>query len=175
MKRSILYGGWVLLVALLMVGCGLERRPTADQKQNAQQEMITDAAVMKVGMPVIKNFTEKTLARDLYELRDQPALATYAYIKDANGGLRCFGQGIGYGLPYATQYSNPDQIINNGYSTGWAVTTAQAEPNGLYMPHSADATWYPMQGPDGKIYPVYSEERLTISPFPLPCKPMDAP
>jgi hypothetical protein len=115
------------------------------------------------------------MLKDLYELRDKQ-VATYIYLKDANGPLRCYGEGIGYGLPYAAQFTAPERVVTGGYSSSaWAVTIPQPEPNGLNMPASADATWYMLKGPDGTVKPDYIEEKVIVSQFQKPCKPLDAP
>lgn len=48
-----------------------------------------------------------------------------------------------------------------------ASSLGQAEPNGLYMPDSAEATWVMCSDGKGGVAPVYSEPRLIVSPFPL--------
>jgi hypothetical protein len=127
-----------------------------------------------VGIPAIKNFAEMRMLRDLYELRDSQ-VATYLYLKDVNGPLRCYGEGMGYGLPYAAQFTAPDRLVTGGYSSSaWAVTVPQPEPNGIYMPTSANATWYMLKGEDGKLRPEYIEENVIISQTKKPCIPLDA-
>ena len=171
MKRD--NAGWmvaaVMLVVFVLAACG-GRVPSSDQIQAEQNEQARQEAVNRVGMPSIVNDAELKFARDIYELRDNPQV-TWAYIKDVDGALRCFAEGIGYGLPYGVQYTNPDKI---GYVSSYGVVAMpQAEPNGLFMPDSAEATWYQAKSPvDGRIVVVYVEERLIITPYELPCKPM---
>jgi hypothetical protein len=44
----------------------------------------------------------------------------------------------------------------------------QPEPNGLYMPDSANATWLQIVDPaTNKVSVVYIEPNLTVSPFRL--------
>ena len=45
-----------------------------------------DQASTSVGMPAVRNFTEKRLLKMLYELRDNAKLVTYSYYVDLNGG-----------------------------------------------------------------------------------------
>jgi hypothetical protein len=47
-------------------------------------------------------------------------------------------------------------------------TMPQADPNGLFMPESADATWVLMLDPlDRQVKPCYFEERVECFPFKL--------
>ena len=44
----------------------------------------------------------------------------------------------------------------------------QADPNGLFMPNSADGTWLMMINPKtGDVHPTYCEPRVLVSAFPL--------
>lgn len=119
-----------------------------------------------VGQPRITNWTEARLMNRIYELRDQPNLSTLTYRSDLSGKLHCLGKSIGYGLPYAAQRSNPER---EEYRTvdGGLGTLPQAEPNGLFMPDSAAATWVLLIAPNGQAQPVYVEDDITVSPFPL--------
>ena len=122
--------------------------------------------VQSVGLPAIKNFQEKRILKDILELRDNPKLTTYTYVTDMNGKLHLRCQSIGYGIPYATQYTNP-QKIEWSSSRGTAVMP-QADPNGLFSPASAEGTWVLCKNPNkDEVLPVYIEDRVTVSPFPL--------
>lgn len=154
---------FALLAALTLAGCDFT--PSADQVQNAHQEQITKQAVQEVGMPAITHFAEKRQLRAIYELRDQ-AISTVTYITDYNGHLHKFCDSVGYGIPYATQYTNPEQQVAN-YSN--AATIPQADPNGLYSPQNADGTWVLCLNPKSRTtQPVYVEPRVVVSPFELP-------
>lgn len=145
---------------------GCDGPPPSDQKQAAAQEQMSEQSNQQVGMPGISNFTEKKLVRKLYELRDQQ-IPTYAYVMDLNGRLFHVCDSIGYGLPYGVQFTNPDKIVqDNSQSYG---TLPQSEPNGLFMPPTAEGTWVicaDHQHPN-EIKPVYIEPRVVVSPFPL--------
>ena len=123
-------------------------------------------------MPAIKNFRERKMLKDILELRDQAGLVTYTYIvSEQTGKLRFFGQTIGYGMPYATQYTNPQKLQRSSvYGGGYRVDVmAQADPNGLFSPAAAEGTWVLMKDPgSSKVLPVYLEPRIIVSPFPLP-------
>jgi hypothetical protein len=149
MKKSIWFLIIILGLPIMLSGCG---NPTAAQRERQQQEVISQQAISQVGMPAVKNFREKKMLKDIIELRDQQGLTTYTYIVDMNGRLHFLGETVGYGIPYATQYTNPNM----------------PDPNGLYSPASAEGTWILMKDPNGKdVKPVYVEPRIIVSPFKL--------
>ena len=119
-------------------------------------------------MPEIINWQEKRMMKTLYELRDQ-SIATHAYIVNSmQGCLVYLGASVGYGMPYATQYSNPQ--VDSFYTTSSSAHIAlpQAEPNGLYMPSDAHGTWVMLKDPSSEnVKPVYIEPDVIVSPFRL--------
>ncbi len=128
---------------------------SADDKVSVQQEKMQSQATAQVGMPGITNFTEMKMIRHLYELRDQ-TISTYTYIPDMNGKLWHLCDSIGFGIPYATQFSSSQKATEHSYPM------PQSEPNGLFMPASADGTWV-MCGSKGGTQPVYVEPRIIVS------------
>ena len=152
--------------------------PSSDDIQRDNQEKLLQEGTAQTGMPAIKNFQERKLLKMVLELRDQANLVTYTYLENMNptivhgytargGKLTYIGQTIGYGIPYATEYTNPQKI--EYHSTGGYVTLPQADPNGLFSPASAEGTWILMKDPNSsKVEPVYIEPRIFTSPFPLP-------
>lgn len=139
---------------------------STDLKIQQQQEKIIQEANAQAGMPGITNFTEKKLVKKIYELRDQN-ISTYTYLQDMNGKLWHLCDSIGYGLPYSVQYSNPQkEVYSGGYQNSFGAMP-QAEPNGLFMPDSAEGTWVMCADPSGQISPVYVEPRTIVSPFKL--------
>ena len=139
---------------------------TSDDIQNKKQEQLSLNSVQSVGLPAITNFQEKRILKDILELRDTANLRTYAYITDINGHLHKRCDSIGYGIPYATQYTNPQKIADH-YQGGYAILP-QADPNGLYSPPNAEGTWVLCKVPGSeKISPIYIEDRVTVSTFPL--------
>jgi len=160
----------ILLLLLAVITCGAwqdscdDTTPKSDKDQRAAQEQITQQGNAQVGMPGVTNFTEKKIVRELYELRDKN-IATFSYIPDMQGRLWHLCDSIGYGLPYGVQFSNPEKVVQQ-YSNSFG-TLPQAEPNGLFMPPTADGTWVICAGPKGEPKPVYVEPRLIVSSFPL--------
>ena len=163
----------IAVFALIPCLAGCMEESVSDKREREQTARLTEQASTQVGMPGITRFTEKRNLKMLYELRDDPKLTTVAYIVDLNGHLHKFCDALGYGFPYATQFTNPqrDTYYGNGNATsGTAVhfQMPQPEPNGLFMPGAADGTWVMCLNPETKaVQPVYVEPRVIISPFPL--------
>ena len=158
----------------------LSNKPDSDKTQQVQQETILAEGSAQVGMPAIKNFREKKLLKEILELRDQTGLITYTYMVNEmvgkpisgltalGGKLIYVGESIGYGLPYTTQFTNPQKIAASLYQGGYAILP-QADPNGLFSPASAEGTWVLLKDPNGKdVQPVYIEPRIVVSPFKFP-------
>src|ERR1700761_8962019 len=119
----------LLLTSLYFCLSACDYQPNSDQQASAQQKKSLSEAQSQVGMPAIVNFQEKRMAKMIYEMRDQ-GISTHSYIvNEYRGCLVYLGASIGYGLPYATQYSSPHKpyIMGETYAHG----DDQAEPNGL--------------------------------------------
>ena len=152
------------VLGLILVGCDAPRE-TSTQIERKKQEEMSLQAVTQVGMPAITNFAEKRMFKDILELRDKNTPTT-TYLVGMNNQLTKVCDSIGFGLPYATQYTNPMRVGGDG--THGYVTLPQADPNGLYSPASADGTWVLcVDHKDGKAKPVYIEPRILVSPFPI--------
>jgi len=161
-----------ILAAILVPKFGYtmgSRPPASDDVQAQQQEQMAKEATAQTGMPAIKNFRERKLMKEIFEMRDQSGLVTYTYLWNEMQGKKVFlCNSIGYGLPYATQYTNPEKIATSGHQYGYAILP-QADPNGLFMPASAEGTWVMCKNPAGDdVKPVYVEPRIIVSPFKLP-------
>jgi len=140
------------------------QQPNSRQLEAQKQEELQLQAVQSVGMPSIVNFAEKRMFKDILELRDKNTPTT-TYLVGMNNQLTKVCDSIGFGLPYATQYTNPQMKVSGDHGN---VTLPQADPNGLYSPASADGTWVLcVDHKDGKAKPVYIEPRILVSPFPI--------
>jgi hypothetical protein len=157
----------IMLVALSLFGCG-KLNPTADQSVNKQQELLSQQSVNEVGMPALTKFAEKRMMKTILEQRDQE-IPTYTYIVGMNNQLTLICNSIGYGLPYSTQYTNPQRVAKfSELPEHGNLALPQADPNGLYSPASADGTWVLCLSPKTKqITPMYIEPRIIVSTFPL--------
>jgi hypothetical protein len=150
---------------------------TAETKQQERTDQLLNQSNSQVGIANVTNFTEKALANKIIELRDHPKLATWTYTQGIDGRLICLGASIGFGLPYATQTTNPQKFTKQDCGERYCdQPTPQAEPNGLYMPGSADATWVMLINPEtGEPVPTYVEPRITVSTFKLTGAGVSAP
>lgn len=148
-----------LALAVLLTAC--EDNSTTIERQ--KQEELSKRGVETVGMPAITNFAEKRMMKDILELRDQNTPTT-TYLVGMNNQLTKLCDSVGFGLPYATQYTNPQKPTMDGHGS----IIAQADPNGLYSPASADGTWVLcVDHKDGKAKPLYVEPRIIVSPIAL--------
>lgn len=142
----------------LLTGCLFD----SDDTQRRQQETILQEGRAQVGMPAIKNFRELKLVKMLLEKRDQENLVTYTYtFSEVTGETKFFCTSVGYAIPYATQFTNPEKYESSG------TTLPQADPSGLFSPSSADASWVMCKAPDGSVNPVYVEPKVVVSPYRL--------
>lgn len=167
MGKWTLFAGILFLMACSGQECS-DDKEKSDGKQQAQQEQLLAEATNAVGMPAIKNFRERRILKDILELRDQEGIVTYTYVfNEMQGKLIFLGETIGYGIPYATQYTNPKKIAARGANYGYAIIP-QADPNGLFSPQAAEGTWILMKDPNSnKVSPLYVEPRIVVSPFRL--------
>lgn len=128
------------------------------------QESLMQEAVSATGMPAIKNFRERRLLKSIFEMRDQE-ISTFTYIANADGKLVFLCNSIGFGIPYATQYTNPQKLE---YGNSSVTTISQADPNALFSPGTAEGTWVMCKDPNGsEVKPVLIEPRIVVSPFEL--------
>lgn len=166
MKKFILCFG---VFSMIILSCGVSKQPSSNDVLAEKQEVLMKEANAQVGMPAIKNFQERKMMKMILELRDQENLVCYAYIVPEMTGKPVFlGKCIGYGLPYATQYTNPVTLEMPGFTERGCTTMPQADPNGLFMPASAEGTWLLMIDPNtNEPRPVYIEPKVLVSPFKL--------
>ena len=163
---------FAVLVAVFAIVAACDDPPaTSDSVQTALQEKLLAEGTSQVGMPAIKNFRERKLLKDILELRDQEGFTTYTYVWPEQSKTPIFlCDSIGYGIPYATQFTSPSKyerysIAGGSWGTG---QMPQADPNGLFSPASAEGTWVMCKNPNGSdVKPVYIEPRIVVSPFRL--------
>lgn len=161
MKKFVL-GLLCLVFVFVLTGCEVD----SHYKEENYQEELMSKAEKEVGMPNITEFTEKKMAKMIWEMRDDADLVTYSYITNLDGKFIYLGQSIGYGLPYSTQYTNPEKL-SGSYSDSTAVP--QADPNGLYSGDGLSSTWVMLTDEaTGDIKPVYIEQELFVSTTKLP-------
>src|SRR5271157_1439435 len=135
MKKILIALGSLVIAGGILGNSGCDSSPSATEVEARKQEQMTKQGIQQVGMPAIINYQEKRVLKQILELRDTK-IVTITYIVDMNGKLHKVCDSIGYGIPYATQYTNPSMITDH-YQGGYAILP-QADPNGLYSPSNAE-------------------------------------
>ena len=157
----------ILLASIvLLASCDLNGETSrTEQEQTEKQGKLVSEAQKQCGLPALVNFQERKMMKKVIEQRDKADLVCYAYLfSNQTGRLIYIGKCMGYGLPYSTQYTNPQRV---DLLTGGIAAIPQPDPNGLYMPSDAHGTWLLMIKPDGDTTPVYVEPDVIVSPFKL--------
>lgn len=159
MKKKLLAIGIIgILVVGMLSGCIYETQETiyTDELKSQISDMY--------GYPNVSNFFEYSQLKEIYELRDDPNLICYWYIKnDMTNKFVYMGTCVGYGIPYGASITAPEsvQYIGGGYEQ-----SPLAEPNGLYTNGvTSSATWILSTDRNGDIAPIYVESNITVSPF----------
>lgn len=152
-----------VLAALVAIISACDNEGGVDAKQSKETERLVREADKQVGMPGIANFTERKFARQILELRDTEGLKTWTYIVNRDGKLILLTPSLGYGLPYAVQFTNP---FRDEWFNGASLGVPQPDPNGLFMPDALSATWVLAATKEG-AKPMYVEPEIIVSPFKL--------
>ena len=163
MKKMLLV--FSVMGMLALTGC--KETPSSDQIMNQKQEQLAKELNAQSGMPTITRGTMKKQLKRIIEDCDKADLICYAYIiPEMTGKPVLLGKCMGYGIPYATQYTNPSKVDRSSQA-GYAIMP-QADPDGLFKPASADGTWLMMIDPNtNEPKPVYCEPKVLVSPFKL--------
>lgn len=127
-----------MLVAAALTAIGLSGLTSCDNSAESKDAQLTaerqQEANRQVGLPNIVNWQEKRLVKQIYEVRDQEKLMTYTCLTSRDGIPVILTRSVGYGIPYGTQFTNPQKSYGAQYSL------PQSEPNGLFMPNTAEST-----------------------------------
>lgn len=169
MLRKFFVVAALFLIGSFLTACDLPAESSTAVEKRAQEQLSKQAAVV-VGMPAILNFTEKRQLKAILELRDQANLTTYTYTIDMNGKRHrvCPSTSSGFGIPYATQFTNP-QMVESRTTVHESVVLPQADPNALFSPASADGTWVLCLHPvTHELAPTYVEPRVVVYLFEMP-------
>lgn len=160
----------IILAALLSGACE-PMSDTVDSRQTRQQAASLDAADRQIGMPRIVHFTQRKLLKNAYEDMDQTIL-TWVYTQGLDGRFVCIGQALGYGVPGGTQFTAGHRPSGNTETWGnESILMDQAEPNGLFVPGSADATIVDLIDPaTGIAHTALIEPKVVTLPFKMPAQ-----
>lgn len=157
----------ILFVGMMFAFTGCEFEQSVDQAQSQAQSQILAEANVQTGMPNIKNFAERKMMKEVLEKCDDPKLVTYLYTTAMDGKLIYQGKGIGFGIPYSVQYTNP-MYTASSYSGGYEILP-QADPSGLFKPDGLSATWYMMiDEKTGESYVEYFEPEIVVKQHKAP-------
>lgn len=172
----------VAMLIMTLTGCSYQGSSVNQglQEERRATQALQEQSMREVGMPNITNFTEKKLLKMLYELRDDATLSTHTYVMGRNGYMY-LGPSIGFGIPYSTQYTQPETLqrvrLKDTYAethTSYTEVLPQADPNGLYTPTGLSATWVMLVDPEtGSIKPAYVEQEITVRMDKMPVDNLD--
>ncbi len=158
---------WQVLLVAMFIAIPFALSACFDSQTSASTDNATTAAQKWGTSPKITNFYEYEQLAQIYEARDNPALIMNAYLySEITGKFTCLGKVKGFGIPYGTQWSQP----NGGGTTG-----SVPEPNGLYPSTSTNADWVQIIDPaTGKTSIMFVEPNLVITSLTYPCVPLTA-
>lgn len=149
----------VLVFLLLFSSCAAG--DTSRDVETKQQEPGVSAIVRNQPVPNFGGFSlERAYVIALMVLRNQK-VATYSYWFSMDGLIYEVCPSQGYPIPYSTQLTSPT-TVEHGYQS--LTTVDQAEPNSLYLPEQAAASWV-LCVVDGSMVPVYMEENVQAFPY----------
>lgn len=174
----------ILIIVFIMTGlCSCySGGSTVDSRTNELQEDSLEQMYIAIdGLPKIKNWTEPKTLKEIIEDRDNPKLICYWYIYNEMSGLLMYqGKCKGYGIPYSTQFTNPEKVVDCEEELGEGLideptdVLPRAEPNGLFSAPSSSATWVNALSEDGKSSAVeYVEPLIVVSKTKKPARLCD--
>lgn len=148
----------LLCCFLLIVAAAFMADSCSSQTTQSQQNAQT-ASGKWGNSPAITEYYEYHQLQQIYEARDNPKLVLNAYLfSPQTGDFTCLGKVAGYGVPYGTQWSQPN-------ASGGAVP----EPNGLYPSENTDADWVWVINDKGEKKLTFLEPNVVITEVDYPC------
>lgn len=158
---------FIAILFITIAGCFGSKN--TDQLMAEDTEAAISESNRQLGLPNIKNYTEKRTLKWVYELCDKTDLVNYAYLTSMDGQIGAYlGRCIGYGIPYSAQYSTPEtfkRFVSKSGSNVYYEMAPLAEPNGIFKPEGLAATWLIIISPNGELAPMYVEQEILVSPF----------
>jgi hypothetical protein len=146
----------VFLALQLFVGCDSADQQTARQV-NSQQDIYNQTQPLHT----YDWSLERQAVQQLYDFRITRAVSTWSVWYSSTGQVIDGCPSKGFGIPYNTSMTNPEQYLGAGGSI------PQAEPNGLYPGGSTDATWVLCVEPSGQVFPQYVEPSVIVYTWPV--------
>jgi len=157
------FGSWVIRLAVAGILVGLMAAacaPSVDSVEQSQQEAGNIAIVKNQPVPDLGGYSFQRAVMIEMLLANNQAVNTYTYLFTEQTGLVievCASKG--YPIPYATQLTSPMKHFYSG------ATLPNAEPDSLYKPPQADATYVLCVNPDGTTSPTYFEPKVFALPY----------
>ena len=145
-------------------GCTQRTPSTAASTERAQQDAQMMQFLRNQPVPIYNWSLERHMLIKIYDAR-QKATSTFSVVQsELTGKVMWSCPSIGFPLPYATQLTNPQQVVFAHHPTEHDASgvVSQQEPNGLFSPAHSDATWVPCVNAKGQITPVYEERKVTV-------------
>lgn len=114
-------------------GCSAKTTGQAATAEQAEQDLRMQQFTRNQPVPTFEWSLERHMLIQLYSAR-QRATNTFSYVQsDYTGKVLWSCPSMGFPLPYATQLTNPMQVLRNRDFTGGAAgVVSQQEPNGLF-------------------------------------------
>lgn len=155
----------IALVALAITGCNRGNVSLQADQNQTNSQLQQYQAVQPV--PFYNWSEQRNTLIQIYNAKNE-ARNTWAVVESITGVALWSCPSVGFPIPADTQLTNPDQLAatyNNG-SNGWVEgAVSQMEPDGLYASGNTDATYVLCIRPNGKIVPIYTEQKVSTFPF----------
>lgn len=155
----------LIVVAAIVVACGnVNQSVTKDQNQtNAQLQQYQ--AVQPV--PYYNFSEQRNTLIQIYNAKNE-ARNTWAVVESMTGVALWSCPSLGFPIPADTQLTNPDQLaVTQNGSSWYDGVLPQMEPDGLYASGATDGTYVLCVRPNGKAVPIYTEQKVSMFPFPV--------
>lgn len=167
MKKLILLP-IVALMAFALSACLPDKQGGTEAADQAAVQRQQSQYQIAQPLPAFDWSLERDLLIQLYQVRNSE-VTTHSVWRSDYGLVEGDCPSMGYGLPYDTSLTNPEQAqrIDLYGTQDVAVTVGQAEPNGVFASTNTSATWVFCLGASGVLEPVYVESKVTVYPGPV--------
>lgn len=161
MKKSLLKILFLLVVLVAISAC--DTSPGITQNKNDTDWQLQQYnAVQRIH--VYTYSWERWQVQTIYDMRITKLTSTWSvWVGDGTGEPIDMCPSKGFGLPYNTSLTSPDQYYYN--SSGAVV--AMMEPNGLYPGGSTSATWVLCVEKNGTLHLSYVEPQVIVYDHPI--------
>lgn len=150
----------IMIAGLLLSACGSEG--ATQNRLDTNKQLMSYNKVQR--MHFYTYSWERWEVQTLYDFRITKLASTWSvWVGDGTGEPIDMCASKGWGVPYSTSLTSPDQ-----YESGTSgAVTALMEPNGLYPSQNTAATWVLCVETDGSLHPLYSEPNLIVYDHPV--------